>query len=249
MRKRTLGALVFVALALILLVAGEVFLAWRREYLPTEPAFLIGTTAGPKDGPVLKFVVMGDSTAAGLGASGPEHSYAAVLAERLAELGWRVEMTGVGVSGARVADLLDEQLRRVRELDPDLIFVGIGANDATHLTKLDEVREDAEDLFTELKETGAEVVVAGAPDMRADAFYEPLRSLAGLRGMQVTERIADAAAAVGVPVVPLADLTGPYFASGAEEAYGGDDFHPGNGGYRAWARAIFPYLEKAVGAP
>lgn len=241
--------MLFAVLSLVLVIAAEIFLAWRREYLPTEPAFSIGTTVGPEDGPLLKFVVMGDSTAAGLGASGPEHSYAAVLAERLADLGWRVEMTGVGVSGARTADLLDEQLRRVRELDPDLVFVGIGANDATHLTKLDEVRKDAEKLFTELKAIGAEVVVAGAPDMRADAFYEPLRSLAGLRGMQVTERIEDAAADAGVPAVPLAKLTGPYFAAGGEEAYGGDDFHPGNGGYRAWARAIFPYLVKAVGAP
>ena len=249
MIKRTLGALLFAVLALVLILGAEIFLAWRREYLPTEPAFVIGSTAGPEDGRPLSFVVLGDSTAAGLGASGPEHSYAAVLADRLGALGWRVEMTGLGVSGARTKDLLGDQLRRTKELEPDLVFVGIGANDATHLTKLDDVRADAEELFGELKGTGAEVVVAGAPDMRADAFYEPLRSLAGWRGTRVTGAIEDAAAEVGVPVVPLAKLTRPYFAADGEDAYGGDDFHPGNGGYRAWADAIFPYLERAIGAP
>lgn len=249
MIKRTMGALLFAALALVVIVGAEIFLAWRREYLPTEPAFTIGSEAGPEDGRPLRFVVLGDSTAAGLGASGPEHSYAAVLAERLGELGWRVEMTGLGVSGARTKDLLGDQLRRAKELDPDLVFVGIGANDATHLTKLDDVRRDAERLFSALKETGAELVVAGAPDMRADAFYEPLRSLAGWRGTRVTEAITEAAHAVDVPIVPLAKLTRPYFAADGDEAYGGDDFHPGNGGYRAWADAIFPYLERAIGAP
>lgn len=249
MIKRTLGALLFAVLALVLIVGVEIFLAWRREYLPTEPAFVIGSTAGPGEGRPLRFVVLGDSTAAGLGASGPEHSYAAVLAGRLGELGWRVEMTGLGVSGARVKDLLGDQLRRAKELEPDLIFVGIGANDATHLTGLDDVRADAEELFGLLKETGAELVVAGAPDMRADAFYEPLRSLAGWRGTQVTKAITEAAAVVDVPIVPLAEMTRPYFAADGEEAYGGDDFHPGNGGYRAWADAIFPYLARAIGAP
>lgn len=249
MIKRTLGALLFAAVSLVVAIGIEIFLAWRREYLPTEPAFTIGATAGPENAPPLRFVVLGDSTAAGLGASGPEHSYAAVLTQRLGELGWRVEMTGLGVSGARTADLLDDQLRRARELSPDLIFVGIGANDATHLTNLDNVRADAGELFAALKATGAELVVAGAPDMRADAFYEPLRSLAGWRGRQVTEAITEAAATLDVPVVPLANLTGPFFASQPEEAYGGDNFHPGDGGYRAWADAIFPYLRDVVGAP
>lgn len=249
MIRRTLGALLFAVLSVVVVIGIEIFLAWRREYLATEPAFVIGSTTGPEDGPPLRFVVLGDSTAAGLGASGPEHSYASVLADRLGELGWRVEITGLGVSGARTADLLGEQLQRAQELDPDLIFVGIGANDATHLTDLDDVRKDATELFRSLKETGAQLVVAGAPDMRADAFYEPLRSLAGWRGTQVTEAITKAGRSVGVPVVPLAKLTRPYFAAGGEEAYGGDDFHPGNGGYRAWADAIFPYLQEAVGAP
>ena len=194
MLRRTLGALVFAVFALVLVVGAEVFLAWRREYLPTDPPFEIGATAGPEDGPPLRFVVLGDSTAAGLGASSPRDSYAAVLTERLGALGWRVEMTGLGVSGARVGDLLGEQLRQADALEPDLIFVGIGANDVTHLTGLDDVRNDATALFEALQETGAELVVAGAPDMRADAFFEPLRALAGWRGRRVSAEIAAAAA-------------------------------------------------------
>jgi lysophospholipase L1-like esterase len=62
----------------------------------------------------------------------------------------------------------------------------------------------------------------------------------------VAEAVARAARAVGVPVVPLAERTGPFFASDPEDAYGADNFHPGPGGYRAWAEAIYPYLKEAL---
>ena len=59
--------------------------------------------------------------------------------------------------------------------------------------------------------------------------------------------IKEVAESRGVPVVPLAELAGPYFAANPEEAYGGDEFHPGDGGYRAWAQAIYPALIDALG--
>ena len=232
--------------SLAAIVGVEIFLAVRREYLPTEPALVIGGTFGPFDGKPLRFVVLGDSTAAGLGAGSADYAYATVLSERLGQDGWRVQMTGVGVSGARTADVLNEQVAEAAELRPDLVFVGIGANDVTHMTSLDEVRSDMKEIIRGLTDTGARVVVAGAPDMRAAAWREPLRSIAGWRGRQVAAAVEDAAEEEGVPAVPLAKLTAPFFASDPEDAYGEDEFHPGPGGYRRWADAIYPYLAKAL---
>jgi lysophospholipase L1-like esterase len=62
----------------------------------------------------------------------------------------------------------------------------------------------------------------------------------------VAAAVSAAADSERVPVVPLAELAGPYFAAGHADAYGGDDFHPGDGGYRAWAAAIYPYLAEAL---
>lgn len=235
------------AVGLFALVIGvEIWLALNREYLPTAPAMQLGGTFGPPDGRPLRFVVLGDSTAAGLGAGSPEHAYATVLSERLGEEGWRVELLAYGVSGARVADVREEQAPLAIAADPDLVFVGIGANDSTHLTSLSDVERDMSDALDRLLETDATVVIAGPPDMRAAAWLEPLRSLAGWRGRRIAATIATVAKERDVPVVPLAEKTGPYFASNPEDAYASDDFHPGPGGYRAWADAIYPVLVEAL---
>lgn len=224
----------------------EVWHALTRDYLPTEPALELGGTFGPPEGPRMRFVVLGDSTAAGLGAGSPEHAYATVLAERLGRDGYRVDLVAHGVSGARVADVRYEQAALAVAAEPDLVFVGIGANDSTHLTSLGDIERDMDAALTQLVATGAVVVVAGPPDMRAAAWLEPLRSLVGWRGRRVAAVIATTAARHEVEVVDLAAETGPYFASNPEDAYASDDFHPGPGGYRAWADAIYPVLHRAL---
>lgn len=244
-RKITRG-FALLAAAFAALLGVEIYLAYTREYLPTAPPLELGGTFGPPDGKPLRFVVLGDSTAAGLGAGSPRDAYATVLSERLAERGWRVDLTAYGVSGARVRDVAFEQVPLAVDAHPDLVFVGIGANDVTHLTPLSAVERDMADALDALAGTGAVVVIAGPPDMRAAAWMEPLRSLAGWRGRLVAGRIGDVARDRDVRVVPLAELAAPYFASNPDDAYAPDDFHPGPGGYRAWADAIFPVLIGAL---
>lgn len=239
---RFLLALVAAAIALAAMIGLEILLALRREYLPTDPPLAIGGTFGAASDPELTFVVLGDSTAAGLGAGHPDRAYATLLAKRLAAEGRRVRLLAFGVSGARIHDVLRHQAPMAVEAKPDLVFVGIGANDVTHLTPLDEVRADASELVERLRASGAAVVIAGAPDMRAAAWHEPLRSLAGWRGRAVAAAVEEGGREAGATTVPLAERTGPYFARDPEDAYGGDDFHPGPGGYRAWADAIYPEL-------
>jgi lysophospholipase L1-like esterase len=247
-----LKAVLVGALTPVLLVAAllgtEIFLAMNRTYLPTSPALKLGGTFGDPASKPLSFVVLGDSTAAGLGAGTPHAAYATDLARWLSERGRRVSLKAFGVSGARVHDVLTDQAPQASAISPDLVFVGIGANDVTHLTSLDSVRRDTRAILERLKAAGATVVLAGPPDMRAKAWYEPLRSLAGWRGRQLAEAMADIARSEGVPVVPLAKETGHFFAANPDTAYAADDFHPGPAGYRAWARAIFPVLERALSA-
>lgn len=244
---RRVGLVIAAALGLfVALVVAEVFLAMRREFLPTEPAYVIEGTFGPSDGETLRFVVLGDSTAAGLGASESRFSYAARLSEMLAADGYRVEMTGVGFSGATVADVLDEQVDRALALQPDLVFVGIGANDATHLTTLHSFGKDLGDVYDKLGASGATIVGSGIPDMRAKAFLEPLRSIVGWRGRELSDVVEGEAEKRSIPVVPLAERTAAFFVEDPDAAYASDLFHPGDGGYAAWARAIYPVLIEAV---
>ena len=249
MLRRIVFGLTALAIGGALLIGIEILIALRREYLPTEPALKLDDTFGnPSDEPVT-LVVMGDSTAAGLGAGEPAHSYPQVLARRLASDGYRVNLRVFGLSGARVKDVLHEQLPQALEVDPDYVFIGIGANDVTHLTSLGGLRSDMTKVLRTLDElTDAETVIAGAPDMRAPAFYEPLRSLAGWRGRQVAGAIEDVGHDQGVAVVELAKETGPKFGADSERFHSSDDFHPSADGYQLWADAIYPVLKETVEA-
>lgn len=241
-------------LSLVIVVAGsalvlgvEIWLALRREYLPTDDPLDLDGVFGAKDAPPLRLVVLGDSTAAGIGVDDAAEAYPAVLARRLATAtGRRVVLTALGVAGARVEDVATEQAPLAAAADPDVVFVGIGANDVTHLTSLRDVRARMERVLQVLEETGAAVVVAGPPDMRVPVWHQPLRQLSYLRGLQVADAIEDVARARGVAVVELAEETGPFFAADPEAHFSTDGFHPGALGYRRWADAIFPVLIEAV---
>jgi lysophospholipase L1-like esterase len=245
--RRVVRALTFLVVGIVVVLAVEIGLALRREYLPTTPALEIRGTFGDVEAPPLTFVVLGDSTAAGVGAGSVDDSYPVRLARRVArERFFRVRLVGLGTSGARVRDVLVEQLPRALEEDPDVVVVAVGANDVTHATRLDAVADDTRALLRRLEESGAAVVVAGPPDMRSPVFLEPLRTIVGWRGNAVAARIEGVARAAGVPVVPLADGTREHFAADPDRYYSEDDFHPGPAGYGLWADVIYPYVEDAA---
>jgi lysophospholipase L1-like esterase len=194
------------------------------------------------------FVVLGDSTSAGVGAGAPDRAYPVQLARRLAAGGRRVRLVNLGISGARVRDVLDHQVPAAESASPDLVFVGIGGNDATHLTPIAAVRRDMAAVMARLQRTGAGIAVAGAPDMRAAAFLQPLRTLSGWRGRRVAEAIERAALRWGAEVVPLRAATREFVSSHPERYFSEDGFHPGPQGYAAWADAIAPVLESVLAA-
>lgn len=236
-----------IVLGAALVLGAEIWLALRREYLPTDDPLKLDRTFGSKRAPVLSLVVLGDSTSAGVGADNASEAYPTLLARRLAqETERRVDLTVLGTSGARVRDVAREQSPMAVRLNPDVVLVATGANDVTHLTPLDEVRTETTRTLEVLAGTDATVVVAGAPDMRVYAWHQPLRWLAYLRGKRVTQAIEEVARARGVPIVELAEETGHFFAAEPARHFSQDGFHPSALGYERWADAIFPILRSAV---
>lgn len=84
------------------------------------------------------WVALGDSMTQGIGASAPDRGWAGQLSQRLGQRGWDHRLVNLGVTGARVGDVLDRQLpalERLEALDPEagegpaLVTVVIGSND------------------------------------------------------------------------------------------------------------------------
>ncbi len=117
-------------------------------------------------GAAVLYVALGDSTAYGIGANGPERNYVSRLSERLRAVYAGARLVNLGVSGATAADVVEEQLGHAAALRPDLITLSIGPNDITRGREVKEYERDLETIFrTLLGETSAVLVVSLIPDL------------------------------------------------------------------------------------
>lgn len=177
----------------------------------------------------LLYVVIGDSTAQGIGASKPNRGYVQIVADRLAaETGRSVRTVNLSVAGARLRDALAIQMPKLRGLKPDLLTVAIGANDVASFTKK-RFSAEIDELFAQLPKTA---IVADLP-----CFHIPQSE----RIVTVANRILRAAAARHeLSVVPLHAVTKRQGIVRAVYQAAGDLFHPNDRGYVVWASAFLP---------
>jgi lysophospholipase L1-like esterase len=234
--RRAATGVAGLAIGVTLLLAAEIQLARMAPRL--SPVDLDLDVDGP--GPLMVWV--GDSTAAGVGASAAEEALPSQVA---AGLGHRVGVRVLAKSGATVADVLSHQVPRVPTLRPDVVLVSVGANDTTHLTARSQFRRDYEALVTRLSggSGGAEIVLLGVPDMGAvPRLAQPLRALAGWRGERLDAEIAAVAAAHQVRYVDIAGSTGRAFRRHPDRYFAADRYHPSDAGYALWTRAVLAVL-------
>ena len=243
--RKTLKITGFTILGIVLLLAGEGIYAYTRDYPLNDPEQPVSGKFGDPSLPRLKFVVLGDSTSVGVGTT-PENSYPWLLATWLSDR-FHVELDVVGVGGAVTADLKNIQVEKALALDPDLILVEIGANDTTHGTPLRKVEADIEEALDRLLKSGAELVVAGPPNMgTSPVMPQPLRMVSGWRGDAVGRRIEEAARERDLPYIDLAGGTRDEFRDNPVKYYSEDWFHPGAGGYKLWAEVMYPTVRAAA---
>ena len=207
----------------------------RRGPDVVVPRFELDGRVGEDGAGALDVVWLGDSTAAGVGASEPAASLPVVGAEGL---GRPVELTVLARSGATVADVVSRQLPALAELDPDVVFVSLGANDVTHLTSRSDFEQRYHGLIAKLPDD-AEVVLLGVPDMGAiPRLAQPLRAVAGWRGQQLDAVVRPVADDTGSADVDIAGETGPAFRADPGRFFAADRYHPSDAGYRRWAEAV-----------
>jgi lysophospholipase L1-like esterase len=250
--------------AFIGVVAVQLLRLRRAEFLPGHPGFYVNLVLYPADGggadrPALRMLAFGDSTAAGVGVDRPEDALPALIAQLLADRrGQRVHVTSYGWAGARVADLVRDQLPRAMgplragETTPvlpraDVVAVIVGANDATHRTAPWRYRTDLRASLETIHAAAprAEVVLVGIPYFRgALRHMEPL--------MWLTEQFARtlrpiSRAEASRAGAAYADLAGKlrHRMRGRPDALSADRFHPSVVGYAAWADVTADALHEA----
>ena len=165
----------------------------------------------------VRILWLGDSTAAGVGASSPEAALSSQVGRRLVGPGspdsFHVEV--IAKSGARISDVVRTQLPRVAKLRPDVVAISVGANDTIHLTRARTFRARYDSLLEGLQRSGVDaerVVIVGVPDMGAPPrLRQPLRALVGWRGRRLDRESHDAARRHGTAYVDLFNATSKPF--------------------------------------
>ena len=177
------------------------------------------------------WVVLGDSTAQGIGAPSWDEGYVGQLRRALDDGSahpWRV--VNLSKSGARTDDVLERQLPALEALDTpaDLVTCAIGANDIVR-------RLPVADLEARLR-----AVIARLPKRSIIATLP--QGLGPERTEAINRVIRAEAPAAGLVVADVWARTGPPW----HGKYAEDRFHPGALGYADWAAAFADVIDRAL---
>jgi len=189
---------------------------------------------------VVSIVLLGESTAAGVGAATHDRALAGWLARGLSEQLLRpIRHRSLGLVGARAIDCLEqtlpfELLPLLKREPATVVVLMLGANDTTKLTPRKRWRAELHRLVDELRGgTSGPIVLTGVPPMaHFTALPQPLRAVVGARARMLDDDIALVASERQqtyhhAPRVPM-----------KREFLASDGFHPSERGYEVWAEQL-----------
>jgi lysophospholipase L1-like esterase len=176
------------------------------------------------------WVVLGDSTSQGIGATEPEAGYVPQVRIRLGEATgrpWRV--LNLSITGAKMVDVVERQLPALWSLDvsPGLVTSFIGANDLLYPWGVDGAREDAERLVGGLPVGTVQSKAGGGPPARpkANAINQVLRDAEAEGRIQRFQ---------------------PWDWPSMQGAWAADRFHPNDVGYQHLTEAVWKAVRSQI---
>lgn len=177
--------------------------------------------------PPLRLAVLGDSTSAGQGLADAACAFPQRLALLLsAHEGRRVEVYSFAHRGRRTIHVADEQVPRLIGLQPHVVVVSVGANDALGRRLPRQVEADTRTLIRRIRRVApeAEVALGGTPPLGdTPALPWPLSAIVGMACRRVSRAQARAAATEHVPFAVLPSQPPEHFSP--DGFHGGPEIH------------------------
>ena len=221
---------------LAILPTGPALIAQARRLrrdtprLPDAAQPWSGDVAGPEP---LKLLVLGDSTAAGVGAATQDLALPGNLARELStRLGRGVQWRAAGENGGTSRDLVERYLGAATAEPSDLVFLSIGANDALGLRSRGAFVRDILTIIAALKgaNPAVSILLSSMPGFsQFELLPNPLRWNLFLHASSL--EAGERAAVAGMSNVHMSPPAPKY----TEGFFASDLFHPSESGYRDWA--------------
>ncbi len=223
-----------VLLAPLLLIQG-----WRvRAVTPVLPEPEVPDSGSVGAGPPLSLLLMGDSSAAGVGASTAIETLIGQLLQRLSKT-HQVHYLMLTKTGKTTANMLTE-LRQIKPQKFDVVITALGVNDVTSQVPVSRWRQQQQQLLELIKQTfqPAQIIMSGLPPVREfPALPWPLNAYLGAYADSLNETLLTLCQQQ--QGVQFHSLRG--FPKEAEAA--SDGFHPGPRVYALWAEKLADVID------
>ncbi len=223
-------------------------LLWQGRQVRRK-ALRLPEAEGPRQGEVgdgellLRLLIVGDSSGAGVGARHQDEALAGRLSRALARrLGGRVRWQLVAQTGHDSAQAL-RQLQSSELQAADVLVTALGVNDVVAQVRPQAWLRRLQAIDAHARQAaGVRYTLHSAvPPMHAFPLLpQPLRWWMGVQAMRLNQQLGAAlagAAERGVQALPEA-LHGAQNAQAVQALMAPDGFHPGPAGYRLWAENL-----------
>lgn len=186
----------------------------------------------------VSLLVIGDSTAVGLGTSAPEYSVAGRLSRML-----DASVVNLAISGATTADAMG-QIASLKDTRFDLILIQVGANDIIRFHSIDKTLGQLDSLLTTATRMSDRVVLLTAGKVgEAPYFPKPLGFLWTAQAAKLRSEFMRIAHNRGIAYVDLYTIPDPFSAE-PDKYYAPDGLHLTDAGYGFWYEQVKLMIEK-----
>jgi lysophospholipase L1-like esterase len=243
LRPNLLSRAAAIPLAPVLLVQAR----RARASIPRLPDAALPWSGSLPGADLIRLLVLGDSTAAGVGADSQSEALPGTLAHEFGDRFDRgTSWTAIGENGATSRDILERFIDDATAATFDVVFLTIGANDALGLRSRRAFGRDVREIVRRLRAANPDALLLVSLMPRFDRFrslQSPLRWNLALHAASLDD--AARAAVRGLDRVFALPKPPPY----TPTFWASDPFHPGPSGYREWAEFVLDSVPLSLLAP